>query len=663
MCGIAGIFEPGAAQSEESLRRLAGAMSATLRHRGPDDEGVWADAASGVALASCRLAILDLSPAGHQPMVSASGRYVIAYNGETYNHPQLRQELENQVPGGFRGHSDTEVLLAAFEAWGVRPALERLNGMFAFALWDKKERVLHLARDRMGEKPLYYGWVGRALVFASELKALRAHPGFPGEIDRGALALYLRHNCVPAPYTIYRDVRKLPPATAVSISSSSPQVAEPVPYWSLRRAAEAGLAKPFAGDEKQAAEELDVLLRDAVRMRMIADVPLGAFLSGGIDSSTVVALMQAQSDRPVKTFSIGLPEAGYNEAEEAKAVAQHLRTDHTELYVTPEEARAVIPRLPAIYDEPFADQSQIPTFLVSQLARRQVTVALSGDGGDELFGGYNRYTWSGRIWRNIGGFPEKLRKAAAAAITSVSPRGWEAVFRTLRPVLPQSFRPRLPGDKLHKMAGVMGAEDLRALYIGLASHWDPATVMDVAEPTTLLTSTADWPTLPDFAQQMMFLDTLTYLPDDILAKVDRASMAVSLEARVPLLDHRVVEFAWRLPVSLKIRDKEGKWLLRRVLERYVPKELISRPKMGFGVPLDAWLRGPLRDWAEALLDPRRLAADGFFRPQPIRRKWAEHLSGRRNWQFHLWDVLMFQAWLDENRRPASDPQRAAVRIS
>jgi asparagine synthase (glutamine-hydrolysing) len=660
MCGIAGIFEPGASHSEESMRRLAGAISAALRHRGPDDEGIWADAAAGIALASRRLAIIDLSPAGHQPMVSVSGRYVIAYNGETYNHPELRQELENQVSGGFRGHSDTEVLLAAFEAWGVRPAVERLNGMFAFALWDQKERVLHLARDRMGEKPLYYGWIGGALVFASEMKALRCHPDFRGEIDAGALALYLRHNCVPAPHTIFRGMRKLPPATVVSISSSSPQVAEPVPYWSLRQAAEAGLAKPFTGSEPEAAEELDRLLREAVRTRMMADVPLGAFLSGGIDSSTVVALMQAQSDRPVKTFSIGLLEPGYNEAEEAKAVAQHLRTEHTELYVTPPEARAVIPLLPAIYGEPFADQSQIPTFLVSQLARRQVTVALSGDGGDELFGGYNRYTWSGRIWRNIGGFPEKLRKAAAAAITSLSPRGWEAVFRTLRPVLPQSLRPRLPGDKLHKMAGVMGAEDLRALYIGLASHWDPATVTSAAEPSTLLTSTADWPALSDFAQQMMFLDTLTYLPDDILTKLDRASMAVSLEARLPLLDPRVVEFAWRLPASMKIRGQEGKWLLRRVLDRYIPSELTSRPKMGFGVPLDAWLRGPLREWAEALLDPHRLASDAFLHPRPIRRKWAEHLSGRRNWQFHLWDVLMFQAWLEETRRPAAEAPTAAV---
>ncbi|MGH9671126.1 MAG: asparagine synthase (glutamine-hydrolyzing), partial [Terriglobales bacterium] len=416
MCGIAGVFDPGAAHSEESLRQLVAGMTATLRHRGPDDEGVWTDAAAGIALGSRRLAIIDLSPAGHQPMISASGRYVMAYNGEIYNFPELRREFERGVPGGFRGHSDTEVMLAAFEAWGVRPALERFNGMFAFALWDQKERVLHLVRDRLGEKPLYYGWIGRALVFASELKGLRAHPAFRAEIDPGALALYLRHDCIPAPYTIYRDVRKLPPATAASISSSAPQVAEPVAYWSLRQAAEAGLAKPFAGDEKQAADELDALLREAVRMRMIADVPLGAFLSGGIDSSTVVALMQAQSGRPVKTFSIGLPEAGYNEAVEAKAVAEHLRTDHTELYVTPEEARALIPRLLRIYDEPFADPSQIPTFLVSQLARRQVTVALSGDGGDELFGGYNRYTWSGRIWRNIGWLPEKVRKAAAAAI-------------------------------------------------------------------------------------------------------------------------------------------------------------------------------------------------------------------------------------------------------
>lgn len=670
MCGVAGFLQ-FSGQSHAELSAGLSRMTERLLHRGPDDGGAWIDESTGIALGHRRLSILDLSPQGHQPMASASGRYVIAFNGEIYNHRDLRQELET-VPAlaaagsqqgsgrgasalahegarAWRGHSDTEVMLAAFEHWGLTEALSRFNGMFAFALWDRRERVLHLARDRFGEKPLYYGWMGDAFLFGSELKALKAHPDWRGEIDRAALALYMRHNCIPAPYSIYQGVRKLPPAHMLSLPLDRGRGESPRAhcYWSAREQAEAGTRQPFSGGEGQAVAALDRLLRDAVALRMEADVPLGALLSGGIDSSTVVALMQAQSKRPVKTFSIGFHEAAYNEAEQAKAVARHLGTEHTELYVTAEEARAVIPRLPQIYDEPFADSSQIPTFLVSQMTRRHVTVALSGDAGDELFGGYNRHFWAQSIWRKLGWMPGPIRGALALGLTGVSPQGWDRLWSFLGPALPRRLRARLPGDKLHKLAAVLASASAEAMYRGLVSHWDPASVvLGAAEPPTLLTDRARWADLPDFAQSMMFLDLASYLPDDILAKVDRASMAVSLEARVPFLDHRVAEFAWRLPLDMKIRRGQGKWILRQVLYNYVPQALMERPKMGFAVPLDAWLRGPLRDWAESLLDESRLRQEGYFDPVPIRRKWSEHLCGQRNWQNHLWDVLMFQAWLD-----------------
>jgi asparagine synthase (glutamine-hydrolysing) len=664
MCGFAGILELGRRTGPEGLRFTISKMAATLRHRGPDDQGVWVDANAGVALGHRRLSILDRSRAGHQPMVSESGRYVIAFNGEIYNYQELRRELE-QASGGaprFRGHSDTEVLLAVFERRGVRAAVPRLNGMFTFAVWDRQERALYLSRDRLGEKPLYYGWMGKTLLFGSELKALRAHPGFCGEINRDALAIYLRHNCIPAPYSIYRGVRKLPPATVLTVTSGCAQDAAPAAYWSLKDVAVRGVADPLPGTDEDLIAQLDALLRDAVRIRMLSDVPLGAFLSGGIDSSTVVAMMQAQSPRPVRTFSIGFSEHGYNEATHAKAVAQHLGTAHTEFYVSPAEALAVIPRLPEIYDEPFADSSQIPTFLVSQLARRQVTVSLSGDGGDEVFGGYHRYLWNSRICKLVGWMPKSLRRAGAAAITLVSPQRWDAIFRGLDPLLPAAMKYPAPGQKLHKLAGIITLPDTEAMFIGVVSHWSrPESVVQGArEAQTLLTTADSWCGLPHLTAQMMFLDSVTYLPDDILTKLDRASMAVSLEARVPFLDHRILELAWRIPLSLKIREKKGKWILRQVLHRYVPPELVERPKSGFGIPLDAWLRGPLRDWAESLLDERRLRQEGFFHPEPIREKWIEHLTGKRDWQFHLWDVLMFEAWLEENRQAAVDIKQPSV---
>ena len=526
-------------------------------------------------------------------MHSACGRYVVTYNGEIYNFRSLRQELE-ALGQKFRGHSDTEVLLAAVSQWGLKKAVDRFNGMFAFGLWDREAQTLHLGRDRIGEKPLYYGWLGTTFLFASELKAVLAHPACKKEIDRNALALYLRHNCVPAPYSIYKGIWKLPPGTVLTIHARKAETAAMlVVYWSARDMAEQGLGEVFSGSEEDASLQLESLLCDAVKLRMVADVPLGAFLSGGIDSSTVVALMQAQSERPVKTFTIGFHEGVYDEARHAAAVAKHLGTDHTELYVTPSQAQAVIPRLPSLYDEPFADSSQIPTFLVSQLARRHVTVALSGDGGDELFAGYNRYFWAQNIWRGMGWVPRPVRIGAGAALTSVSADTWNRGLRAVQGVLPRALRVQHPGEKLYKLAEVLSAEDDGALYWDLVSHWKaPALVVSgAAEPTTILTDRSRWVRGASFPQQMMFLDTVTYLPDDILVKLDRASMGVSLEARLPLLDHRVVEFAWRLPLSMKIRGKHSKWLLRQVLNKYVPLKLVDRPKMGFGVPIDSCCAG------------------------------------------------------------------------
>jgi asparagine synthase (glutamine-hydrolysing) len=585
-------------------------------------------------------------------MFSATGRYVLVFNGEIYNYRQVRSDLEGSGPTApWRGHSDTEVMLAAVERWGVRGALERFNGMFAFALWDRNERALYLSRDRIGEKPLYYGWMGDAFLFGSELKALRAHPSWRSEIDRGALALYMRHNYVPAPYSVYRGIAKLPPAALLTLPwGDGAARREPVieQYWSARDVGDAAAADPFRGTMPEAVEALDSLLRDAVAMRMHADVPLGAFLSGGIDSSTIVALMQAQSSRPVRTFSIGNTVDKYDEARFAKAVAGHLGTDHTELYVTSQQALDVIPTLPSMYDEPFADSSQIPTALVAALARRHVTVSLSGDGGDELFGGYNRYFWVRAIWQSTGWAPRRLRAAVASGLRSVAPRRWDALAERLKPVIPRSLPVRRAGDNAHKLAGILAADGPLEIYRGLVTHWeDPSAIVGgAAEPPTALTDRAQWPRVGNFTQHMMALDLISYLPDDILVKVDRASMAVGLEARVPFLDHRVLEFAARLPLAMKIQGNQGKLLLRQLLFRYVPQRLIERPKMGFGVPIDEWLRGPLRDWAESLLDARRLQQDGYLDPVPVRKRWEEHLSGKASWSYLLWDVLMFQAWLD-----------------
>jgi len=638
MCGIAGLLDPERRAGGDALEALARRMAAALRHRGPDGQGVWADPEAGLALGHARLAIVDLSSAGAQPMHSASGRYVLSYNGEVYNAGELRAELE-RMGHRFRGHSDTEAIVEGFAAWGVADTVKRLIGMFAFAVFDRKERRLTLGRDRLGIKPLYWGRIGGRVAFASELKAFAALPGFPPEIDRDALAAYLCTGYVPAPGCIYRGIEKLEPGTMLAIRADGTVRADR--YWSALDVALRGRAMPLEADASEACASLEALLTDAVTRRMVADVPLGVFLSGGIDSSTVTAVMQANAATPVKSFSIGFHEQGYNEADAAKAVATHLGTDHTELYVTAAEAQSVVPRLPQIYDEPFGDVSQIPTLLVSEMTRKHVTVALSGDGGDELFAGYNRYVQGHRAARALWRLPVPLSGAASQAISLLSPRQWDNVLG----VLPARARPRQAGDKLHKLAAVLGA-DASDYYRVLVSPWaDAWRLVEGARRPEPAPFAADIRSrFRDGLAWMQYADTVTYLPDDILTKVDRASMAVSLEARLPLLDHRVVEFAWRLPDALKIRGGQGKWLLRRLLDKYVPKTLVERPKMGFGVPIDAWLRGPLKGWADDLLDPAAMVQAGFLDPMPIQVKWDEHLSGRRNWQHFLWNVLMFEAW-------------------
>jgi asparagine synthase (glutamine-hydrolysing) len=654
MCGLAGFLGGSGFVAEIESNALLKRMGDPIFSRGPDDSGFWYDGEYSVGFAHRRLSILDLSPAGHQPMRSASSRYVIAFNGEIYNHLDIRAELERDgFCSAWRGHSDTETLLAGFDFWGIQKTVERAVGMFAFAVWDRELHILSLARDRIGEKPLYYGWQGsgskRTFLFGSELKALRQHPAFENKIDRGALSLQLHHSYVPTPYSIYTGISKLSPGCLLSISlkADEPKITT---YWSAATAAEAGVAAPELGRPEQVIDTLEGLLKDAVRQQMLSDVPLGAFLSGGVDSSTVVALMQSQSSRPIKTFSIGFYEDEYNEAVHAKAVAAHLGTDHTELYVSAQQAMDVIPRLPTLYDEPFSDSSQIPTFLVSQLAAKEVTVALSGDAGDELFCGYTRYQAGANVWNKFNSLPMPLRRLAAGSMRMISEENWNRAATRFGRLLPRSIRQAHLGEKLHKGAMVLASESFDTLYRGLVSHWrDPASVViDGEMPSTLLNGRSPRLDGLDNVQRMMALDLLTYLPDDILVKVDRAAMGVSLETRVPFLDHRVVEFAWRIPQAMKLRDGQSKWPLRQVLYRHVPRALIDRPKMGFGVPIGDWLRGPLRDWAESLINEDRLRREGFFRPGPIRSKWNEHVSGQRNWQYYLWDVLMFQAWLEKN---------------
>lgn len=646
MCGIAGIFgDLDASKLERAIAR----MTETLRQRGPDAGSVWTDAVAGIALGHRRLSIVDLSPTGSQPMESSCGRFVISFNGEIYNHLELRAEIEaaRGVPD-WRGTSDTESLLAGISAWGLDGALRRTVGMFAIALWDRQSRTLQLARDRFGEKPLYYGWVRGAFAFGSELKAIRAYPGFANGISRDALALYFQFCAVPAPLSIFQDIYKLEAGKILSIQAAGlrSRTVAIGPYWSFSEMARASLLQPFL-DEREATLELEAVIGRAVACQSVADVPLGAFLSGGVDSSTIVALMQAQASRPVQTFTVGFEEAGFDESPHAKAVARHLGTEHHELRVSADIARSVIPSLPTIYDEPFADSSQIPTYLVSKAARESVTVALSGDAGDELFGGYNRYFWGKRIWSRLSWLPLPLRRAVGATITTVPPDAWDWLAETLPPL---KGMVRF-GDKAHKLGRrlrtVRGLDDL---YRSLVTEWPPTLeiVIGAMPQRTPLDEIKLAGEICEPEHRMMFWDTLTYLPDDILTKVDRAAMAASLETRVPFLDHRVTELAWRLPLNMKLRDGQGKWALRQVLYKYVPRELIERDKAGFAIPVGEWLRGPLRDWAEVLLDEARLEREGFLHPKPIRLIWSQHLSRRYDWTQRLWCVLMFQAWLEKS---------------
>ncbi len=638
MCGIAGFVGAATKNAGRSIDDIAASMAASLAHRGPDDEGIWLDAAAGAGLVHRRLSIVDLSPAGHQPMVSADERFIISYNGEVYSHQPAARELAARGIK-FRGYSDTEVILESVAANGIEATVAWMIGMFAIALWDRRERTLTLIRDRLGIKPLYWAKFGDLFLFGSELKALRAYPGWTPLIDQKAVAVFMRHNYIPAPHSIYEGVHKLEPGCILTLQwRGEPRITR---FWDARTVARDGIRSPLADNDADLTEQLETLLADAVGRRMIADVPLGAFLSGGIDSATVVALMQNAHTSRVKTFSIGFDIPGFNEAPYAAAVARHLQTDHTELTVTSQQALDVIPRLPEWYDEPFADSSQIPTYLVSAMTRRHVTVALSGDGGDELFAGYNRYQLTQRFWHALSLMPLTMRRSIAVALTAVRPDRWT----TLLSVLPSGMRLPQIGDKLHKAASLLELETADALYQRLVSHWDPMQITPKAsEPHGILHDATVTKEFPDLLDRMQFLDLVTYLPDDILTKVDRASMAVALEARVPLLDHRVVEFSWRLPRTAKVRHGKSKWILRQVLNRHIPAELVERPKMGFGIPLGEWLRGPLRDWAEALLNERRLREAGLLDHALVRRHWQEHVDGRRNWQYLLWDVLMLEAW-------------------
>lgn len=643
MCGLFGFM--GGNLRHENAEILLKNMAVSMTHRGPDSSGIWFDEKNQVGLGHRRLSILDLSSAGHQPMISFNERYFFVFNGEIYNHLKLREELSSHSFTTWRGHSDTETLLAGFENWGIQETIERTVGMFAFAVWDKQERLLTLGRDRLGEKPLYYGWQNNSFLFGSELKALKLHPNFNATIDRGALSLLLRYNTIPAPHCIWHGIKKLSPGCLLSVSKQQPEPAITT-YWSGKNIITTSRSQPFVGSPEQAVTALDELLHQSIASQMIADVPVGAFLSGGVDSSTIVALMQAQSTRPIQSFSVGFLESTHNEAPYAMAVAKHLKTDHTELYVNSNDALAVISKLPHLYDEPFADSSQIPTFLVAQLAKQTVQVSLSGDAGDELFCGYNRYVMTDRLWRAMSKLPIGARRQIAKAITTVSPLTLNRLFEILGIFLPHRFIKLNIGDKLHKGAALLASKTIPDLYNSLSTNWSGSAnaVLNTVEPQILLMDDNN-----SFVhiEQMMALDMLTYLPDVILTKVDRAGMGVSLETRIPFLDHRVVNFAWSLPLDYKLNKGVNKWVLREVLYKYVPKKLIERPKQGFSVPINSWLRGPLREWAEALLDKQRLAEEGFFDSDIVRSKWDEHLLGHRNYGSLLWGILMFQAWLEK----------------
>jgi asparagine synthase (glutamine-hydrolysing) len=654
MCGIAGIF--GGSLDGNSTARVLASMGEAIRHRGPDDSGVWFDIDSRIGLAHQRLSIVDLSAAGHQPMHSKAQRYVVVFNGEIYNHLELRDELRKRLGKdlSWRGHSDTETFLTCVEQWGFEKTLKQVVGMFAIALWDRQDKVLYLARDRIGEKPLYYGTQAGMLLFASELKSIREHPSFSLKICRSALAKYLQYNYVPAPHTIYQDVYKLQPGSYLKFDLNDLQSKRPknqITYWSYSNVVTHGLVDQFEVGDDEAVTALESRLMRAVKIQQLSDVPVGAFLSGGIDSSLIVSLMQAQSSRPINTFTIGFDDKDFNEAEHAATVARHLGTNHNEVYLSGIDVLKVIPKLSEVYDEPFADASQVSTHLVCKMARGLVTVALTGDGGDEMFGGYNRYLLAGRLWNRMSKMPRPLRQCLAGAMGQISPLRWEWLYEATKGLLSGQWQVSQPGDKIQKLIELLEVQNKHELYKSLVSQWKSPQSIVQGGNSPVSMSDFDYGEMPvlDFEEWMMFTDTLTYLPDDILVKTDRAAMSVSLETRIPFLDHRVVEFAARLPLDLKIRNGQGKWILRQILYKYVPREMIERPKMGFGIPIGHWLRGPLRDWAEDLLDESRLRKEGFLNPVPVRLKWMEHSSGKRNWEYQLWNVLMFQAWLGDQK--------------
>jgi len=646
MCGISGFIDIAFKKKINELESLIARMSDTLRHRGPDDKGFWIDEHYGIALGHRRLSIIDLSQEGHQPMVSACGRFVVVYNGEIYNFKLLRNDLQSEG-FMFRGQSDTEVMLAAISSYGIEKAVKKFNGMFAFALWDRLERNLYLCRDRLGEKPLYYGFVNNSFVFASELKAIVEFPGFNKEVDRQALVSYLRYNCIPAPYSIYKNFKKLYPAEILTFKAQTNEIKSSF-YWSAFDVAKDCESKPWTKNAEDTLEEAEGLLRDAVKMRMESDVPLGVFLSGGIDSSLVTALMQAQSSLAVKTFTIGFGDQRYDEAEDAMRVAKYLGTAHTCFHATAEDALKVIPELPRIYDEPFADSSQIPTILVSRMAKQHVTVCLSGDGGDEIFAGYNRYIWLERIWGKIHALPYGMRELIAKSLLICPPDRFERAFERLASILPRPLIVRNSGIKFQKFIDVLSSKDVETAYLNLVSHWkNPSSlVLGQADEKCNLENKSRASFISGIKRQMMYLDMLNYLPNDILTKVDRASMSVSLESRAVYLDHRLVEFAWQLPIGFLINKRGSKLILKNILKKYLPENYWQRPKMGFAVPLDSWLRGSLRCWADDLLSKQYIKRKGFLDPEVVNDRWQEHKSGARNWQYELWDILMFNSWLE-----------------